>query len=122
MTDTKFPREILDLIYLHLDYKTLEQSREIQSEYVKKITQYETMYEAAKNENLSMLRWLKENCCPWDSGTFVAAKENGNAEILCWLKEHGCPEADWSYSHEEEEEEDEDEDEDDDESVGFLEE
>ncbi len=54
------PQEILDKIFLYLDYKTLENCRELQSEFVKSTTQYDNFYDAAKNGNLKALKWLKE--------------------------------------------------------------
>ncbi len=35
------------------------------------------------------MKWLKENGCPWDTGTFTYATRNGNLENINWLKENG---------------------------------
>ena len=40
-----------------------------------------------------MLRWLRQNCCPWNS-TSIAARE-GHLEVLRWARQSGCP---WSES------------------------
>jgi len=52
-------------------------------------TEYTFAY-AALNGNLENMKWLKENCCPWDEETFVNAALNGNLENMKWLKENGC--------------------------------
>ena len=36
------------------------------------------------------MKWLKENGCEFDSGTFSSAVENGNLDNIKWLKENGC--------------------------------
>lgn len=40
---------------------------------------------------LKVLKWLKENGCPWDTYTGSYAASNGHIEILKWLKEYNCP-------------------------------
>ncbi len=46
---------------------------------------------AAKNDNFEMLKWLKENECPWNANTCSFAAYVGNFEMLKWLKENDCP-------------------------------
>lgn len=88
---TILPQEIQDKIFLELDYKTLEISRELQSEYIKHLTEYNSIEKAVDNGNLENTRWLKEQGCPWSSKVFELAALNGNLENMKWLREEGCP-------------------------------
>jgi hypothetical protein len=38
-----------------------------------------------------VLKWARENECPWDKETCKSAAEKGNLEMLQWAYEHGCP-------------------------------
>ena len=49
------------------------------------------MKEAALNGHLEVLKWARENGCPWDSFTCSYAALNGHLEVLRWAKENGCP-------------------------------
>ena len=84
-------QEIIDKILLFTDYECLKKTRELQSEYVKKCTEYNYIHIAAENGNLDNMKWLKEQGCPWDESTFDYAAKNGNLENMKWLKEQGCP-------------------------------
>jgi hypothetical protein len=42
-----------------------------------------------------MLKWAKENNCPWNIEVAKIAASNGNLEILKWIHENGCP---WNAS------------------------
>jgi hypothetical protein len=84
------PQEIIDKIFLELDYENLEETRAIQSEYVQKCTEYFNITDASKNGNLENMKWLKEQGCPWNDYTFEYAATNGNLENMKWLKEQGC--------------------------------
>ena len=46
---------------------------------------------AAKGGHLEVLKWLRENGCPWDSCTCYSAAKGGHLEVLKWLRENGCP-------------------------------
>ena len=46
---------------------------------------------AAKEEQLEILRWLRENDFPWDENTCEEAAGRGNLEVLQWLRANGCP-------------------------------
>ena len=48
---------------------------------------------AAAGGYLEVLKWARENDCPWDKETCKWAAENGHLEILKWAREQGCP---WS--------------------------
>ena len=45
---------------------------------------------AAKEEQLEILRWLRENDFPWDSETCEFAAMNGHLEVLQRARAHGC--------------------------------
>ncbi len=97
----RFPQELEDKIFLYSNYYILVESREIQSDYVKNVTQYSDI-NAAHNGNLQnkdlikVLVWLRDHGCPWGSHTFAHAAYNGNLEnkdlikVLVWLREQGC--------------------------------
>jgi uncharacterized protein YabN with tetrapyrrole methylase and pyrophosphatase domain len=38
-----------------------------------------------------MLRWARENGCPWDEFTCGGAAMGGHLEVLKWARENGCP-------------------------------
>jgi hypothetical protein len=68
-----------------------------------KVQVYKYLFDyAAKCGNIILMIFLKENRCPWDSGTFARAAEHGNLEIMKWLLENGCPwnESTFSYAAE----------------------
>jgi hypothetical protein len=46
---------------------------------------------AAQNGHLEVLKWLRENNCPWNEYTCANAACNGYLEILKWLRENKCP-------------------------------
>jgi hypothetical protein len=50
-----------------------------------------TFYYASEHNNLVNIQWLRANGCPWSEETFVAAARNGNIENMIWLKQNGCP-------------------------------
>lgn len=52
--------------------------------------------EAAYNDKLEILKWLKKHGCPWSSDTTDRAAECQNFEILKWAIENGCPSTDTS--------------------------
>ena len=38
-----------------------------------------------------MLKWLREQHCPWTRRTCEWAAYGGQLEVLKWAREHGCP-------------------------------
>jgi hypothetical protein len=46
---------------------------------------------AALTTNLSLLRKLRDQGCPWDEGTCAAAAEAGSLACLTYAHENGCP-------------------------------
>ena len=112
------PKEVIDRIFLWLPWNILENTREIQSKYVKDISKYETMSEAiiyknlrniewllncgylleistiyyvAKNGDLESVKWLRGRKCPWSKLVFNGAACNGHLDIIKWLFYNGCP-------------------------------
>ena len=41
--------------------------------------------------HLEVLKWARENDCPWDEETCADAAEGGHLEVLQWARENGCP-------------------------------
>ena len=41
--------------------------------------------------HLEVLKWARENDCPWDEYTCRAAAKGGHLETLKWARENGCP-------------------------------
>jgi hypothetical protein len=46
---------------------------------------------ATKGRHLEILKWARENGCPWDKGICASAAKKGHFEILKWARENGCP-------------------------------
>ena len=46
---------------------------------------------AAGGGHLEVLKWGRENGCPWDKDTCACAAIGGHLEVLKWLRENGCP-------------------------------
>ena len=47
--------------------------------------------EAAKYGHLEVLKWARENGCPWDEVTCAYAAKGGHLDVLKWARENGCP-------------------------------
>eukprot|EP00594_Rhizosolenia_setigera_P007119 CAMPEP_0178953064 /NCGR_PEP_ID=MMETSP0789-20121207/8206_1 /TAXON_ID=3005 /ORGANISM="Rhizosolenia setigera, Strain CCMP 1694" /LENGTH=222 /DNA_ID=CAMNT_0020634271 /DNA_START=588 /DNA_END=1256 /DNA_ORIENTATION=- len=45
---------------------------------------------------LHVMKWLREQGCPWHKFTFPYAAQKGNLDILQWLHDKGCP---WSEDY-----------------------
>lgn len=41
--------------------------------------------------HLDILKWARQNACPWNEKTYLSAVTNGNKELLTWLEENNCP-------------------------------
>ena len=85
------PLPVIESILLETDYNTLQNTRELQSEYLRKKTQHNTYKDSIKNNNLINMKWLHDNGRLWEHWTFISAVESGNLEIMKWLHENGCP-------------------------------
>lgn len=46
---------------------------------------------AALNGHLEVLKWARENGCPWDKNACLFEALSGNPEVLKWARENGCP-------------------------------
>jgi len=46
---------------------------------------------AAEGGHLEVLKWARENGCPWDRRTTECANAGGHSDVLEWAKENGCP-------------------------------
>jgi hypothetical protein len=46
---------------------------------------------AAKSGHLDVIKWCHENGCPWDSRTCSKAAENGHLDVIKWCRQNGCP-------------------------------
>src|ERR1700688_2361817 len=42
-------------------------------------------------EQFNILKWARENGCPWDEVTCAYAALNGHLDILKWARENECP-------------------------------
>ena len=38
-----------------------------------------------------MLKWLRDEGCPWDERVCTCAARGGHLEVLKWLRAEGCP-------------------------------
>lgn len=47
---------------------------------------------AARDGELDVLRWARQDGCPWDASACEAAAESGHLDVLDWAVSHGC---DW---------------------------
>jgi len=45
---------------------------------------------------LKILKWSRNNCCPWDEWTTVYAARNNHFKILKWALENGCSWNEWT--------------------------
>ena len=45
----------------------------------------------AAGGNLAVLKWARENGCPWDERTCATVAVGGNLEMLKWARANGCP-------------------------------
>ena len=46
---------------------------------------------AARDGDITNMKWLKTAGCPWDKDTFLQASYHGNITNMKWLKTNGCP-------------------------------
>ena len=46
---------------------------------------------AAKGGHFDVLKWARENGCPWDSNTCIMAIAARRTDILTWARANGCP-------------------------------
>lgn len=82
----RLPIDIIDRIFLNLPWKKLEQTREIQSNYVKKATKYNNYIEAIHDNNIQCIEWLSYRKLVLDIGVIEEARSSKNEKILKWIK------------------------------------
>jgi hypothetical protein len=46
---------------------------------------------AAKNGHLDVIQWCHENGCPWQRSTCALAAKNGHLDVIKWCRQNGCP-------------------------------
>ncbi len=84
------PQELQDKIFLYLDYSTLVDCKELQSPFVQKYTEFDTLYEAVKNGNTNNVKYLIEQrkILERDIDIVSHAKMYNQDEILKYLNEN----------------------------------
>ncbi len=55
-----------------------------------------TCAKAAAFGHLEILKWARNNGCPWDKYTCVHATKFGHLENLKWARDNGCPWDEWT--------------------------
>ena len=50
-----------------------------------------TCTRAAEGGQLDVLKWLRENGCPWDCNVLRRAEARGHARVAAWARDNGCP-------------------------------
>ena len=51
----------------------------------------DTCWRAAVGGHLGTLKWARANGCPWNKRTCSGAAYGGHLEVLKWARENGCP-------------------------------
>ena len=101
-TVTKAPRVFTDFVLSKLDTVDMLILARVNKTMrrIVKVHTYTTVVTDTKEEifrvptfvrSVELLRWARENGCPWDERTCAAAAAAGNLEVLKWAREHGCP-------------------------------
>lgn len=49
------------------------------------------------SRHFEVLKWARDNGCPWDGHTMFSAAARGDIELMSWLREKGCPWGDDSF-------------------------
>ena len=101
-TVTKEPRVFTDFVLPLLDTVDMMILARVNKTMrrIVKVHTYTTVVTDTKEEifrvptfvrSVELLRWARENGCPWDERTCAAAAAAGNLEVLQWARQHGCP-------------------------------
>ncbi len=53
----------------------------------------------AKCNYIGILRWVRQDGCPWDNWTCELTARNGNLKLLKWLRKGGCPWGNWTLTY-----------------------
>ena len=51
----------------------------------------EILRKIAKNGSLPVIKWVRENGCPWDEWVCIYAAKCGYLDCLIWARDNGCP-------------------------------
>ena len=54
---------------------------------------------AAQEGHLGVLRWARQNGCPWNEETCAYAARGGHLEVLLWARLEGCPWNEWTCAY-----------------------
>ena len=91
------PSEILDVVVGNLEWcqTTFAMAGKTCREAVKRVPDTDvipflTCEAAARDGHLEVLKWARQNGCPWGKGTCQAAAKGGHLEVLQWLRRNGC--------------------------------
>ncbi|AGO83378.2 Ankyrin repeat domain containing protein [Pandoravirus salinus] len=49
-----------------------------------------TCASAAYGGRLDLVKWARKNGCPWNESTCAGAASGGHLDILCWARANGC--------------------------------
>jgi len=63
------------------------------------LKRYVLCQNVAANGHLDVLKWARENGCPWNEWTCTNAAENGHLDVLKWARENGCPWDEWTCEY-----------------------
>jgi hypothetical protein len=90
----RFPQELEDIIFLYSDTSTHKETITLQSNYVKKYTEYSSLETAAEKGNLQCIKVIlscRDIQCA--KNAMDRAAENGHLEVVKWLhknRNEGC--------------------------------
>jgi hypothetical protein len=101
-TVTKEPRVFTDFVLPLLDTVDMMILARVNKTMrrIVKVHTYTTVVTDTKQEifrvptfvkSVTLLRWARENGCPWDERTCATAAAGGQLEVLQWARENGCP-------------------------------
>jgi hypothetical protein len=51
---------------------------------------YDTCAYATENGYLDVIKWCRINGCPWDTNTCAIAAQNGHLDVIQWCRQNGC--------------------------------
>jgi hypothetical protein len=87
-------QELQDMIFLVSSWNFLHRTKYIQSEYVRRQTKHNGMYEAAIKGDIMNIKWLMRRGFKLGANVFRAAggyKGANSIKNLDWLKSQNCP-------------------------------
>ena len=101
-TVTKAPRVFTDFVLPLLDTVDMMMLARVNKTMrrIVKVHTYTTVVTDTKEDilgvptfvrSVALLRWARENGCPWDERTCATAAAGGQLEVLQWARENGCP-------------------------------